>query len=352
MNSRHYSMTEQEWIIFFKRLAFLRRAGVSLPEALSMLKEQAHTKRTRTILENVYESVSSGKQLSESLNLFSNGFSHTTTYAIAAGETTGTLAQTLERLADTLAKHRALKRKVMGAFIYPVIITVVMVGVIGFLVLYLFPKIMPIFSSLHMQLPFATRVVIGASTFLMEWGLWCGLLVAAVSFAFFIFTKRNMRGKYFFDQAFLRVPVLASLVQNYNVINSARTLELLLASVPLSAALARTAESIAHAGYKNAWRDIAASVERGESIAKAMAHKKKYFPDTFVQLVAVGEHSGSLSETLHFLSEWYEGDLEERTKQLSTLIEPVLMIVMGLVIGFVALSIILPIYGITQNLHA
>lgn len=345
-------MTEQERIIFFKRLAFLRRAGVSLPEALSILKEQAHTKRTRIIFEKIYESVSSGKQLSESLNLFSNSFSHTTTYAIAAGETTGTLAQTLERLADTLAKHRALKRKVMSAFIYPVIVTVVMVGVIGFLVLYLFPKIMPIFSSLHMELPFATRVVIGASTFLMEWGLWCVLLVVAVSFTFFIFAKRNMYVKYFFDQAFLRVPVLAPLVQNYNVINSARTLELLLASVPLSAALVRTAESTAHAGYKNAWRDIAASVERGESIAKAMAHKKKYFPDTFVQLSAVGERSGSLSETFHFLSEWYEEDLEERTKQLSTLIEPVLMIVMGLVIGFVALSIILPIYGITQNLHA
>jgi type II secretory pathway component PulF len=344
-------LSGKERMLICKRLAFLTQAGVSLPESIAMLREQARSKHTRAVLSKLHDDVTSGRSLSESLASFPHLFDTTVIYIVETGETTGTRVQTLTYLADILKKRAALKQKILNACIYPTIITVVMLAITGFLVLYLFPKIMPIFSSMHMDLPWPTRTVIAVSTFLMTWWLWCALAVIGCTLLVMFLVRQMPRVRYAFDTIWLRAPVIGVLIERYNLINSARTIRLLLEHMPLSRTLKRTAQSTTHTGYKKAWHDVSERVERGEALAPALASMPNYFPDTFVQLVAVGERSGTLTETLSFLGEWYESDIDELTKNLSTLVEPVLMIVMGCIIGFVALSIIMPIYSITQHLH-
>lgn len=346
------SFSTKEHVTLLKQLAFLSRAGVPLSESFTMLAAEARTSRVKKALAHIRDDVAAGRSFSESLGTTGSFFDTSIVHIIATGEATGTLGQTCAYLADLLMKRHALRQKITGAFVYPAIIAIVMLGIIGFLMLYLFPKILPIFTSLHMQLPLSTRIVIGASTFFMRWGIWCIGILCCCAVAAFIIVKQSRRIRSLLHQGYLWIPVVGMLVQNYNLISGARTLQLLTTRLPLDAALTRTAESTSHIGYQSVWHELAQAVQHGQSLAHAMRQEPKYFPSMYVQIIAAGERSGVLPETLSFLESWYENDNDERMKKISTLIEPCMMIVMGLIVGFIALSIIMPIYNITQNLHA
>jgi len=258
----------------------------------------------------------------------------------------------LTYLAEELKKKHILRRKLVSAFIYPALITVATLCITAFLMLYLFPKIIPVFTSLHIELPLTTRIVMSAIVFLEDWGVVALSISVVCAIICSIAFKRIVLFHLFVDRVVLWLPVVGTVVKYYNVANATRTLGLLLKSgVRVSEAMYITAETTKNLVYRKSFISLGEAVNRGERLSSYLVKHPGIFPDVIAHMVAVGERSGTLSETLVYLSELYEHEVDEFTKNLSVLVEPALMIVMGLVVGLIAISIITPIYGITQNLH-
>lgn len=346
------SMSIKERVFFIKRLAFLIKANVPILESLHMIKEQMYARRQIRIVSLVIEDVANGLSLAKSLGKFSRMFGDFGINIIKVGEQSGTLSQNLEYLADELKKKQVLRRKVVSAFVYPAIIVVATLGITGFLMLFLFPKIMPIFASLHAELPFTTKVVMAISVFLQHWGLVLlgGLVALFILFA--VLVRVSPVFHLFIDRMLLRIPVIGSVVRYYNLASSMRTVGLLLKSgITLSEAIPLTRDTTQNLAYKIEFAAIAETVNRGEQMSAHLRKRRFMFPDVLTQMVSVGERSGNLSNTLMYLSEFYEMEVDDFTKNLASLIEPILMIIMGVLVGFIAISIITPIYGITQHLQ-
>ncbi len=345
-------LSVKEQMFFAKRLSFLIKAGVPILESLHMIRAQTTSRAGARVIESVYNDISNGSSLAKSLARFPHIFGDFGINIIKIGESSGTLSTNLEYLAEELKKRNNLHAKVASAFIYPGIITLATLGITAFLMLYLFPKIMPIFTSLHMELPLTTKIVMAISLFLQAWGLVVVLVLIATIIGIAILKRKNKSFHFFFDQVVLSTPVLGPLIRYFNLANATRTLGLLLhGGVTLSEALPLTADTTANLVYKAEYNKMAEVILRGERMSTYLLTSTNLFPAIMSQLIAVGERSGSLSNTLVYLSELYEGEVDDFTKNLSSLIEPILMVIMGLLVGFVAISIITPIYGITQNLH-
>ena len=345
-------LSGKEQAFFAKRLSFLISAGVPILESLHILRDQTRSRGQLIVINSVISDVSNGQTLSKSFSKFPDMFGLFAVNIIKVGETSGTLSQNLDYLAEELKKRQALRRKVVGALVYPALITVATLGITAFLMLYLFPKIMPVFLSMHMTLPLSTRMVIGVSGFLQHWWFVLIVLTTLAVMSFGVARRRNERFRAWVDRSMLRLPVLGDMSRLYNIANGTRTLGLLLKSgVTLSSALVITSETSNNVEYRAQWAAMEEMVNKGQKISLQLAKNEHVFPHLFTQMVAVGEKSGNLSDTLVYVSEFYEVEMDELTKNLSTLIEPALMIFMGLLIGVIAISIITPIYGITQNLH-
>jgi type IV pilus assembly protein PilC len=345
-----FSIKEQT--LFAKRLSFLVKAGVPLIEGLHLIRKQTKSKAKGKVYDAVIKDIANGQFLATSLGKFKNLFGEFTINLIRIGERSGILSQNLNYLAEELTKKHALKRKVIGALIYPIFITVATLGVTGMLTVFIFPKIMPIFISLHVDLPLTTRVLLAISNYLQAWGLFTLALSIVFLIAVLIVRARVERVRYFGDYALLHLPIAGSIARSYNIANFSRTLGLLLKSgIHIGEALSITGDTTPNLVYRAAYMRLAASVTKGEQVSRGLEREQNLFPDMLSHMVSIGESTGNLITTLIYLSELYEGEVEEQTKTLSSSIEPVLMIVMGLLVGTIAVSVITPIYDITQHLQ-
>ncbi len=335
----------------FKRLAFLTNASVTLTEGLHMLRDQA-TGASAKILTSLAHDIAGGQSLARACGKFPRAFSPFSLSILTVGEASGTLSQNLGYLASELTKKQALRRKIVSAFVYPTVILTATLAIVSFLVLYLFPKITPIFNSLHVDLPLTTKIVMATSIFLQHWGLVVVGCVALVVVGTFIAVRQSSTLHMWFDRALLRVPLIGRIMRLYNVSNASRTLGVLLHSgLELSLALPILSKTVSNSVYRRHCFELSRTVERGERMSVYLQKHPKYFPEIMCHMVAVGERSGSLPQSLLYLCDLYDAEVEDFTKNLATLLEPALMICMGLLVGFIAVSIITPIYGITQNLH-
>lgn len=345
------SMKEQTF--FARRLAFLINANIPVLESLHIIREQTISKRYAKVLDNVIGDVSNGQSLSMSLGKFSHIFGDFSINIINVGETTGVLSENLEYLAEEMKKKSMLRKKVIGAFVYPVIVTLATLGITSFLIIYLFPKIMPVFASLHTELPWSTRTVIAISNFMRFHGIGFVLSILALVTVATLLIKKNNFVHFFFDRTLIRLPLIGEMIKNYNLANLSRTFGLLLKSgITLSESIPIVARTSTNVVYKKECDALLRLVSRGEKLSTHFRSHRDLFPDMVGQIVSVGERSGNLPNSFTYLSELYEAEVEDFTKNLSSLIEPVLMIFMGVLVGFIAISIITPIYSITQNLHA
>lgn len=345
------SLKEQTFLI--KRLSFLITAGIPLIESLHMISEQTISKRQTRVLETVIADVSNGQSLSTSLSKFKKMFGEFAINIISVGESTGILSQNLEYLAEELKKRQTLRRKVIGAFVYPVVVTCATLGITVFLMIYLFPKIMPVFSSLHMKLPLSTRIVIWASNSLQHYGVLIILSLILICISCIIALKKSTTFHFYFDSYLCNIPLIGTMIRHYNLASSTRTMGLLLkGGITLSEALPIVVKTNQNLLYKKEFEELARVVDRGERMSEYLKKHRTLFPDVVSQITAVGERSGSLSDSLIYLSDLYESEVDDFTKNISNLIEPIMMIIMGVLVGFIAISIITPIYSITQNLHA
>ena len=344
-------MTLREQTFLMKRLSFLISSGVPMLDSLILLNKQTKKKSHTKILDIIIADISKGQELSTSLQKFNKIFGDFSINIIAFGESTGMLSDNLEYLAQELKKKDTLKKKILSAFIYPVIVLIATASITLFLMLYLFPKITPVFKSLHIDLPLSTKIIIFLSTFLQNYGLY--LLVATIVTAIITPTlfRKKPQIKFHFEKLLLRLPLIGETIKNYNLANINRNMSLLLKSgVPLSETLHITTKITTNPIYKTELEKIQKLTNRGQKISVHLATNPKLFPDILIQVIAVGEQSGNLSESLLYLSELYESEIDNFTKNLGSTIEPFLMILIGAIVGLIAISIITPIYSITQNL--
>ena len=336
---------------FAKRLSFLIRAGVPMLESINVIKKQTKSSGEIKVFNKVITDVSNGQSLSTSLSNFRGVFGNFAINIIKAGESSGTLIQNLTYLADELKKKETLRKKIMSAMLYPLIITIATFGITGLLIIYIFPKILPIFQSLNAKLPLSTRMIIGLSNIVRHDGLYIFLGLFILITAIIVLIKKVPKAKFIFHGLILRIPLMGTIALNYNLTNATRTLGLLLKSgISLTEALHITAQTTENMQYKKAFEDISRGVVKGKNVSHIVGQLPSVFPSMLEHMISIGERSGNLSNTLIYLSEYYENEFDELTKNLSSSIEPALMVVMGIIVGFVAISVITPIYEITNNL--
>jgi type IV pilus assembly protein PilC len=345
----HLSLQDQ--ILFAKRLAILMKSGVPIVECFRILKKQSRGKSVKTILDHLIKDVENGMYLSVSLSKFRKIFGEFAINIIEVGEVSGTLHDNLSYLAEELQKKQALRRKVVGAMVYPIFIVIATLAITVMLTVFLFPKILPIFASLDADLPITTKVLIFVSAMFINYGLYIliGFVLLIIGF---IFLLRVPAVRIKVDHLILKLPVAGRLAQAYHMANFTRTLGILLRSeVAIVRATAITAKTTKNLVYQREFFAMAENITKGEKISTHLDRKEKLFPPMLAQMINVGEHTGNLSGSLAFLADVYEKEVDDITKNLSTILEPSLMVFMGVMVGFIAISIISPIYEITQHLN-
>jgi general secretion pathway protein F len=346
-------MRTKEKILLIERLRFLLQAEVPLTNALLLLSAQTKNQKQKNALRQLYGQVSEGRSFAESAAEYKELFDPFAIGMIEVGERVGLLVPNLRHLAGEMEKRHALQRKLFGACLYPAIVLVLMFGITTFLTLYLFPKIMPIFLSMKVTLPWSTQLMLFVSTFLKQRGLMLFLGSVVSSLFLTVWYQKTLAGKRALDTFVLSTPYIGTLARNYFITQSARTLSTMLSSgESLHNSLAFLGKTVGSLTYRDSFTNAACAVGEGKSFAAFLRGNGRTFPELFSGMVEVGEKTSALSETLLHLSMYYENEVEESLKTLTILAEPVLMVGMGLLVGLVALSIITPIYGLTEHLHA
>jgi len=346
-----FRLSSQDQILLVKRLGIMLKAGIPLLTALQMLKSQISSKATEMVIDDLIKGVENGQSLSSTLAKYKNHFGDFSLNVIRVGEISGRLHENLSYLSEEIKKKRDLRRKVIGALIYPIFIIFASLAITFLLTIYVFPKILPIFKSLKFPLPWTTRALIFFSyVFLNHWLIIFLTILSAIILSAILYSVPKV--KFICHKIFLKVPVLGKIFTAYHITNFCRTLGILLQSdMRIVEAVNIASEATTNLAYRKEFSILSQTVFRGEKISVVLTSNSKMFPPTLAQMITVGEATGRLSESLLYLADVFEQEVDELVGNLTHLIEPVLMILMGFMVGFVAISIITPIYGITQNLH-
>lgn len=339
-----------EKMLFTKHLSIMIRSGMPLLDSLWMLRRQARSKTFQRIINQLIVDVDNGQFLSVSLEKQKSIFGNFFINIIRVGEASGTLADNLNYLHEELRKSYELRRKVKAAMTYPIIVLLATIGISSILLFVVFPQIMPIFDSFKIQLPITTRILIAIIKFFTHYGWLAAIGAIILAFAISFLLKVRVV-KFFWHKIILSAPFIGPASQNVNMTAFARTLASLLKSgIKIVDALNIVAGTMPNVVYQYEIKKVAETIKKGEAMSNYLLTSEKYFPPTFSQMIEVGESTGHLDENLAYLADFYEAEVDERFKNLSTILEPLLILVMGVLVGFVVLSIITPIYTLTQNL--
>lgn len=347
----YFRLPLDEQMLFAKRLCIMLKAGVPILESLKMLRKQTPSKASLRLLEDLATGVEHGQFLHTRLDKYRKHFGDFAINIIKVGEVSGNLHENLAYLADEIKKKKDLRRKVIGALVYPLFIVLATIGITLLLTVYIFPKILPLLQSFKGDLPFTTRALIFTSHLFATWGWLIALIVIAFITGFIVAMRKSERFSLFIDTWLLKIPVLGQLFQSYHMANFCRTLGILLKSdVRIVEATNITAVTATNLAYRRSLNDLSVAITKGGKVAEFLESYPKLYPAIVAQMVTVGESTGKLTDSLLYLAEIYEAEVDDATKNLSTAIEPMLMIFMGVLVGFVALSIITPIYSFTANI--
>jgi len=339
-----------EKIMFTRNLKVMISAGVSLPRALNLLAIQAKTKKFKNILSDIEKDIIKGQTFSAGLSKYPNIFPEFFSSMIKIGEEAGTLEEVLGVLTRQLEKEYELRSKVKGALIYPAVIVSVML-IIGVLMMILvIPKLAQTFNELGVELPLTTKLIISFGNFLADF--W--YLLPFIALAIFIFFKMATKakiGKLLIDKMVLRTPIIGPIIIKTNAARTVRTLSSLIsAGVPIVRSLEVVSGVMTNVYYKKAISEAAKKVEKGAKLAEALKPYQKIYPALVIQMIEIGEETGETSSILAKLADFFEEEVANATKNLSSIIEPVLMIIIGAAVGFFAISMLQPIYGMLQTL--
>ena len=341
-------ITTKDKIVFTRQFATLIGAGLPLAQALRTVSEQTENKKMRSVVDDILASVESGSSLKDAFSKFPDVFDKVYLALIAAGEMSGTLDESLRRVATQQEKDAAMMSKIRGALTYPVIVLVVIGLVMAFMMVQVVPQVKQLYKDMHQELPFATQILIGISDFMINfwWLVLVGLGVAGYFFRQYLKTESGIKFSANFK---LNVPLFSPLFRKLYMARFARTGQLLLSTgVAMLDMLNICGDAMNNVIVKKSIDEAGKLVQGGKSLSESLKGKD-YILDMVPQMINIGEQSGKIDEMLGKTAQVYEDELDEQIKAISTLIEPILMVVMALMAGGLIGAILFPIYSLVTK---
>jgi len=335
---------------FTAQLAVMIRAGISLRAAIEGISEQTPNPKFRETLIQMKKDIESGRQFSDALMRYPKVFSPLYVNMVKASELSGGFSRMLDRIANYLDQQIDTRNQVRGAMIYPAIIAFMAIAVTVFLLTFVLPRFTALFAGKEALLPAPTRMLMAISDFMINY--WYVLIAGIAAFAWGIsLMLKTDWGRLWFDQAKLSVPLFRRLFRALYISRSMHTMgQLINAGVPMLDTLAITADISGNILYRRMWRSVYGAVKQGKKIA-APLQRAPLLPKSVVQMISAGEESGKLGEVLDEVSEFYARELRAVIKTVTAMIEPLMIVLMGVIVGFIAMSIILPIFKMSALVH-
>lgn len=338
-------------IIFARNLGSMLEAGLAVSRALDVLERQSKNKVLKKILIELNADISRGQTLSDGMRKFPKVFSSLFVSMVAAGEQSGSLAESLKVVAKQMDRSYFIQRKVRGAMIYPAVIIGAMLIIATLMLIFVVPTLTATFTELGVELPMSTQFVIFTSNFLQNHFILAFLLLVALVLAVYL-PLQTKKGKRVRDYVVLRLPIVGPLLKQVNSARTARTLSSLLsAGVPVVKSARITGEVLQNSFYKEVLEKSQHSIQQGIPMSSVFMEASKLYPVFVGEMMSVGEETGKLSEMLLGVANFYEDEVEQKTKDMSTIIEPVLMVIIGAAVGFFAISMITPIYSVMDTIQ-
>lgn len=343
-------ISKSDVIYTTNQLAVMVETGITLTSALNGMIEQEENPSLRRVLADLKSSVEQGEDFSSALARYPRMFDQTYVSLVKASEATGSLGEMLDRLAGYLRKEMENRAKVRAALAYPTVMLVMAIAVTIFLMTFIMPKFTPLFNRPGMKLPTPTKVLMAISSGLMDWWyLWLGGAIALV--AGYLYARRTERGRQVFDWIRIHAPLMGSMYRKVAISRSVRTLGTMVTSgVPLLESLQLSAEVSGNYYYEKLWKEVLQDVTTGNQIHEALG-RSRLFPRMLVQMIRAGEDSGRLDEVLAKLSDYYDQEVETSLRTMTSLIEPLMITVMGVIVGGIGMAIMLPIFSLSSHPH-
>lgn len=340
-----------EQIFFSQRLSLLLNSGISIVDSLKIMRNLDTSFARKKIYEILLQDVRRGLSLNRSIKNIELKLNPFLCILIKNGEESGRLAETLSQAYIYLEKSNDMKKKIISALIYPTFIVIATVGMTLFLILFIFPKIIPLLGSLNIQLPLITRIVQGFYYFMIGYGIWSGIFLIVAFFVMRFMVKKNIKLRRKIHQIIISIPFMNGYIKIYFMSTLCGIGEMLLNSGKgLPDIVSFWSESSRNMIYQETFTHLGDELKKGVSLTSLLDRHKHLFPVVLNTMVSIGERTGNLAHMMGHCSRIFEQDIDNFLKRFTSLIEPVLMVFMGLVVGSVALSIILPVYEITNHL--
>ncbi len=341
-------VTFDDVVDFTRKVAMMLNAGLTIIDALEILKKQTDKPSLTILINQIDQDVRAGSSLSTALMRHRGAFNNLYIALIRAGEASGKLDEIMIKLADNLDKARAFRGKIRGALVYPALIIVAMFIVMFVMVTFVIPQLLNLYKDFDIDLPITTVILIGISGFFQKtWPLIIGgVFGLSILFKRYIGTKTGKRA---FDVLLLKIPVVNNVIRMSALVDSTRTLSILIASgVSILDGLSIVVDTTGNMIYQEAFQKVYTDVEKGAAMGKAL-EDTGVFPPILVQMASVGEQTGNLDDTLLRISKYFEMESELAVKAMTTLIEPAILLVLGVFVGFLVMSVITPIYNLTNS---
>jgi len=340
----------KDLVFFTRQLSSMLSSGLTLMQGLTILRNQVQNPAMAEVVQGLVANIEEGKSLSEAIRKYPRVFYPIYVSLIQAAEGAGLLDKILLRLADNLEKQDKLKGTIKSALMYPIIVIVMMIAVMTIMMIFVVPTLTTLYVSFNVDLPLPTKIVIGLSTITTKyWPFVIGIIVPLT--IYLSRWKKTLRGKKVVDAMILRIPIFNKLIVQSIMVEFSRTFGLLVGTGSLVVeSLNQSADVVGNYYYQAAIREIGKKVEKGVSIGDAML-SDPLFPPLIVEMAKIGEQTGKLDDSLMRVSEYYEREVEETVKGLTTAMEPVIMIVLAAGVGFLVISIITPIYNIISQIQ-
>jgi type IV pilus assembly protein PilC len=334
---------------FTRQLSTLQDAGLPVLRSLRILEGQSRPGALKNALMDVIEDIEGGNTLSEAMGKQPKAFDNLYVNMVKAGEAGGALEVILQRLAEFKEKAQSLKRKIVGAMIYPAAVITVAVAIVSFIMIFIIPKFKDIFIGFGVELPPPTILLINCSDWMMSY--WYMMFITPIAFIIFIkIVKKNKTGAYVVDWLSLRIPLIGKILHIGTIARVTRTLGTLIASgVPILEGLLISRDTAGNAVFVRAFDNIYSAIREGETIAVPL-RESRIVDDMVVNMIDVGEETGALDDMLYKVADVYDEEVEVRVESLVSLLEPIMVVVLGLIVGFIVIALFMPLIKLLNDL--
>jgi len=340
----------QEKIVFAHNLSVMVRAGLSLSRAVGILEKQTKNEKFKRAIRSIGGDIKKGNSLNVGMKKFPKVFSQLFVSMVRAGEESGSLSETLDVVGDQMEKNYQIQRKVKGALIYPSIVISAMIIVGILMLIFVVPTLTATFKDVGVELPVTTKAIILVSDFLSG-NIILSLTIIVAFITLVVLGIKTKSGKRLVDFSVTRIPLIGDLVKKTNSARTARTLSSLLSSgVDIIEALKITEDVIQNSYYKEVIVKARNSIQKGKPLSESFMEAKHLYPILVGEMIEVGEETGKLTDMLVEVAVFYEGEVDDATKNMTTIIEPFLMVIVGVVVGFFAISMISPMYSLMDSI--